>query len=644
MKRVYNLALILAVLLLMPLASASLAISTPSSIYSLGDEANVSVTISSGSQISDFLIVSLVCPAGSQELYKSPVKLSAGEQKTLSFSAAFNKILTQNLLGQCHFKAEYNHESIESRKFEISSDVSLSMDSVSTVFNPGEIINVTGTATKKNTRPLEGYAFISIPELSISSISSVQAGKFAFSPVIPVNAKSKDYSVNIEVYDKDANAEIMNYGNMSFSFKVRQVLTGLEIALEAASIIPGSNISYQVLALDQAHENMNSELKLKVIAPFGDVKEYLISSSQSYILPTQLNSTPGEWVLEASSSNITDSKTFTIQEYPKIAIFLAGDILTITNIGNVQYNKNIEVQIGNNTINQSVNLGIGESIRRRLDAPTGEYEISVSADGQEDNLGTSFLTGRIVAVNSPKSLEIINLVPWIWTILIILLGIGAFLYYHKIAKNNGGISQTTLPTRKINVLTPVSSSKSSIMEYGQRQKCSIAVLKIKNLESAKSHGVVKDTTHRIIGLATKRKGYVEKYPNGYVFIFSPLLTKQSENSVAAVEFAKEAQRELEDHNKRFSTRIEYGLGLHEGELAVEYRGNIFNYTSTGNTIALAKKTADGAENSILLSDQVHSSTRAKVKVERKASGWKVLSVSNSDKYGDFISRFKQRNY
>ena len=604
----------------------------------------MTVSGNSNQTINDFLSVDLYCDTKTLEIYKTPLRLSLGEEKTISFSTIFDKTLTNSMTGQCFFRGTYAKESVDTKRFEISSDVSLTASSFYSLINPGTDLNITGSAIKKNGLALNGYASITSAELAISKITEVKNGSFTTPISIPANTKAKDYIIFVEAYDKDSNQNILNRGSGSTSFKVKQILSKLDLAFDAVSVIPGNNLSYNAFAADQAGENMNSNINVKISSPEKVLTDNAISTSQLYIITTESNSTPGLWTVLISSNNLSFSKEFRVEEYPKLSFTLLEDIVTIKNVGNVLYSNNISVNIGNYTISEFIVLGIGESTEKRLDAPDGEYPISIQADSETKELGTSFLTGRVVAINDPNSLGG-KIIPWVWILLIIILGLAAFLYYKKMAKHQSD-SSSYMPyeSKKVHVLTPVSSSKASIMEYGQRQKCAVVALKIKGFDSIKGNQVVKDTINRIISAASKRKGYAEKYQSGYVFIFAPILTRQDENCFTAVEFAKEANREIDDHNKRFSTRIDFGMGINEGEIAVEHRGGIFNYTSTGNTLAVARKIAEGADNGVYLSDSAHSITRAKVKVERKIHGWKVTSISNSEKYGDFINKFKSRNF
>ena len=635
---------ILSLFVIIPLASAAISFSNPAALYNLGDEIKVSVSVSSQQAVNDFLSIDLVCPESSIELYKSPIKLVSGDQRVIAFSTSFDRTLTNGMTGQCYFKADYGQETSESRKFDISSDISTTIENFYSLINPASNLNITGTAVKKNGMRLEGIALLSIPDISVNSAVDVKNGQFTFNFAVPANAKAKEYLLEIKVYDKDTNNEILNRGNSSSSFKVKQILSRIDLAFDSTSITPGNNITYAALALDQAGDNMNAEIKAIITSPLGKFDEKALSTSQSYTINTFLNTTPGVWSINVNSGNINNSKSFAVQEYPKLSFLLSGNIVTIENIGNIVYKNPISIKIGENSFIDDTDLQVGESMQRRLDAPDGEYVISVSANGEESQLGSTLLTGKVIGINDPNKINWTNLIPWIWVVLILALGMAAFFYYKKLAKPSSFSSTPSSNARKINVLTPVSSSKASIMEYGQRRKCSVVAIKINNFDSVKNNQVVKETISKISDLAKKRRGYTEKYQSGYIFIFAPILTKEEENALTAVEFAKDVHREIEDHNKRFATAIDFGIGINEGELAIEYRGGIFNYTSTGNTIALARKIAEGRGKSVYLSDQVHASTRSKVKVERKAEGWKVTSISDSSKYSDFISRFKQRNY
>ena len=214
MKKGLNQVLILLILLsVIPLASASLVFTNSSiSIYSLGDEALIALTVSGNSNqtINDFLSVDLYCDTKTLEIYKTPLRLSLGEEKTISFSTIFDKTLTNSMTGQCFFRGTYAKESVDTKRFEISSDVSLTASSFYSLINPGTDLNITGSAIKKNGLALNGYASITSAELAISKITEVKNGSFTTPISIPANTKAKDYIIFVEAYDQVSNHNTLN--------------------------------------------------------------------------------------------------------------------------------------------------------------------------------------------------------------------------------------------------------------------------------------------------------------------------------------------------------------------------------------------------------------------------------------------------
>ena len=75
--------------------SAEILVGDVASVYNIGDEMNLPVTVSSSSDASDFLTSNLACTSpdnassNSVEVYKGTLSLKAGSEKTIALSVSF---------------------------------------------------------------------------------------------------------------------------------------------------------------------------------------------------------------------------------------------------------------------------------------------------------------------------------------------------------------------------------------------------------------------------------------------------------------------------------------------------------------------------------------------------------------------------
>ena len=88
-------------ILLVPLVSAEILISQTNSLYNLGDDFDVTISVLANSDTSSFFTTQLACVSTNEtkliEIYKSPLSLKSGEEKTITISASFDKFLVGTL-------------------------------------------------------------------------------------------------------------------------------------------------------------------------------------------------------------------------------------------------------------------------------------------------------------------------------------------------------------------------------------------------------------------------------------------------------------------------------------------------------------------------------------------------------------------
>jgi hypothetical protein len=668
---------LLIVLFLLPLISAEIIITQPNALYNIGDDFNVTIAISQNQDVNDFLQASLICPGKSIELYKSPISIKAGVQKNIALEATLDKSLIGNSIGECTISAIYLNEEQSSQKFEISNKIEVSSQINNSVLLPGESTTIVGTAKKINGQNLEGFVEASIPEINFSLSGTVSAGKFEFIITLPDNVPSSTYDLKIRAYEKNLN-EITNEGTSSNTIRVKQVIRKIDLAFDSPSIIPGNQIAYAPLLYDQSGIEVKQDVGITIYSPNDTIiGKKLIKSGETNIFETQQNFAPGYWKVEAKLNDLNIVKTFYIEELQKATFELVNQTLVIHNIGNVVYNKPLEVGIGGVKEIKDLSLEVGETKTFELLAPNGEYDIEINNGEERKVLGKTMLTGNAIGVKDMEEFASNNYPIGMWIILIIILAYFAYKYYKKVRNNNyyGSTPKFTLPLKispkqenkpiRLDLSSPPDSSlaenrpqipqrpnialintkSNNIIDNGEKQEVAVIALKIKNFaEVQDSESNAADAIENALSLARKVKAKVYSSQDYKISMFAPSITKHPENFLLAVKVAKEMTDLLNNHNKKFGHKVDFGIAVGKGLMIIESKAGEFKFTSVGNTTIIAKKAAESSNQELLVTEELQRKVMANVKGDKipGTNLWRVSSIVDRSQHSDFISNFVRR--
>ena len=384
------------------------------------------------------------------------------------------------------------------------------------------------------------------------------------------------------------------------------------------------------------------------------------------------DASPGQWNITFSYNGTTSNDIFNVSDLSSIQILLNNQTLVIKNTGNIPYLGNVSVLIGQQTnYTLSVDLGVDDSKNFVITAPNGNYTLSAMDDQGLTELGSSYLTGGAIAVkqstNSTSFFSDIGL--WVWFVIIVLL-LAVAVYYYRRSRNrriygsSSGLTSlkskfvpyngssvhskeavSNVKTEKLETYTPESSVVSSSSDDNKGDVAIIA-LKIKNsvkLKDAQSSAFL--TIEHLLQNARMAKANVYDQDSFKVIIFSSKLTKKPELEVytEAVKVGIEIDTALKEFNKKYAIKIDYGIGGHVGQMFVENVQGKVKFTSSGNTVIVAKNAAEKANNGFIISSVFHRKVYNIVKVEQNSSGlYLVNSVINRTQNSQFIQRFMNK--
>ena len=650
--------------------SAEIMLNQPGEVYNLDDEIFVSAALKSPADSSGLFRMSLLCNANEKDFYISPAKLSASVEKKFETYLPLSNSFLEGDRGRCRVTARYLSESAETIGFELTDRIDATLKMNKSILEPGEGILIEGEAIKANKKAAEGYAQLSVIGTNISAGKAVERGKFTINFSMPENSKAGAYVVAINVYEKDSQGELSNQGTATASITIKQILTSIEIVMEKQDYMPGENLSIKPVLYDQAGEIIDSEASLSIIDTDGKgVFEQLVKSGEEILFPLAKNSTPGGWKAIAKAYGREKEKVFFIKENEEALFDIQGNLLKVTNTGNIPYKKNIEIRIGNQTEIIQPEINVGESTIYELEAPDGEYEIIVN-DGTNSIQKTSYLTGNVIGVNELAAIkDIFSKHPMVWAFLVLIMGMFIFITGRRMIKERVTIAtepvlkekgfmkvkpKTDEGVRKISIgqgqravlKKPVREAEPGLVQHGTREDACIAVVKINNYEQIKRIAEANKVIAGIADIANEKKAAVYKSPEHILLVLSPMLTRTFKNDASMVKIASRISSALNEYNRKARDKIEYGIGINSGAIISRIENGILKFTSLGNALALAKKIADAARNDVLLSRITSHNAMAEVKTEKKnIQGLDVYSINRiveREENKEFIQKFMQR--
>lgn len=668
MSRLFILMLVL--LTITPLLSAEIIIhQQPKETYNLGDIISVPSTIKTSSQVTGFYYMDLICQGREVNFHRTPISLSAGEEKEIDSSLPLSKGFIDELKGNCVIKVSLEEEYVLTNEFKISDTINSDFNLEETNFNPGDSFIIEGSATKENGEAADGFVDILVlsgNNTEFSQLETLTNGFFSAEIVLPEDLRSGPLVLAIEPYEIDSSEQETNKGFFSRSIEINQVPTSLEIILEQKNIEPGTNLRAKTILHDQTGEGIESNSRITIKNSNDKIIDQLdVQTEEFFDFYIESNELASTWKILASSNELEREASFEIVEKELIKIEIINRTLTITNTGNVPYNDTALVKVGNETLNIDVYLDYGESQRYLLSAPDGEYNIEIIS--RDNNISESVaLTGNAISIREASD-RIGSLVryPAIWVFLIIVIGsigfviskkgyrktfIGYISKKRKPKKQDVKVSQKTeKKVSKGSVFSPKNPAEISLSIKGNKQEASIIAIHIKNLNdiiSKKSNA--KETIQKIIDFAESYKATTYESRNELFFILAPIRTRTFRNEKAALEISLKAADLLKYHNKMFKQKIEFGISLNQGEIVAKDEKTSLKFMSLGTLMVSSKKIAASSKQEILLSEKMNNKLRSQLKTEKHEKGslsmYSIIEIKNknTEEHRKFIKNFLEK--
>ena len=664
--------ILFAIFLLLPLISSEIIIDKqPNAVYSLGDVVNVPLTIKSPKAISGFLQIDILCDGKQANFYKNGINLPAGEEKKIEASLVLTEDVIGNMKGTCRIKTFLGGDFSLTNEFKVSDSITILTTFKNLEFSPGETITVSGDASKENGESLNGLVELSIIESNSSSISqrgTVTKGAFSISLVLPEGIKAGTYLLKLEAHEQDVNGLTTNQGSIDQNILVKQIPTSLEIVFKNPEVQPGTKLVVKAILHDQTGEKMQSLSFISIKNENNKILEQVeVSTDEFHEFPVAYNEPPSSWTVVAVSNKITSEVKVKILENEAIKVEILNSTITITNVGNVPYNKTALIKIGSESVNVDVHLDVGKSQKYTITAPDGKYDVKITSGEQSTTVEQMTLTGKAIDVRKASG-NWAGLIehPFIWAFVVIILLLGTAVFIKRRSKRGffgnmsfgGSVSsktdsrkeesyESTGPIMEGSLINSKSRAEISTSLKGKKQEVSLIVLNIKNLRTVSTKdGSAIETLQKIVDTAEDKRAVTYEDNNSIIFILSPTITKTHTNEKTALEIAQSAKDALVHHNKMFKQKMDFGISLGYGPIIEKYENRSFQFSSIDSTISSTKKVSSLAEREILLGEKMNDRLRANIKaVRQNKSGLNVYSIKemkNVEENAKFVKSFSEK--
>ncbi|MDP3966036.1 MAG: hypothetical protein Q8Q04_00720 [archaeon] len=647
----------------------------PNTVYNLGDKSEITIRIVPEPSFNEVVSVYLVCKSNKVEVYKEFFSLA--EETSKAITVPLVRSFIGNLSGECNFEVQAG-SSVQaiSNGFEISKLIRIEFLNWGDLFNPGGNVTISGSAIKENGVNVRGFYEMSIENNngSITFSGEVINGLMNVFFEIPSNFYAGEHKIDLNVFDKGPNGEVLNSGRKVSFLTVRQVPTSIEIILDKESILPGESIRGKIILHDQTGESiMDEEAYIAIKYKDGEIINKVLSKTEeTFSYETGTSTPPAILQISAYAGDVINSLEVEILVNKKIESEIVNSTLILTNIGNVFYEDVLVVEVGEDNVSIPLSLGVGESERYSISAPEGDYDVSVL--GSKNRLS---LSGRAVQVQ--KIGEGFSFSSMIWLVALVILVLGAYLILKRNYKRktyarrktvrrevkvkevsdvndisdirDNEVSKEDWISRGVNsrekIFAPQKKAELSLSITGSKQSATMGCLFLRNYEEIKSgDGGIKETLDRIFRFVEDSKGVIYENKSYIFFILAPSVTKTFKNQKEGVIISQKIKEILVDHNRKFKQKIDYGISLNYGEIITKPERDKIKFMSLGTFMTSGKKLSSFSKGEILISEQMKANLEGDVKTEFVPAGglksYKLEGIIDRNNHSTFIKGFLAR--
>ncbi len=365
-------------------------------MYNLGDIVLLEGYVQEQKSFSGDLEIISYCGDDSRVLLFSFINLDAGEKH--GFSQDFPvKRDAKNINSSCYFTVSVEggdvFEEKRSGEFIVTNKLRIESDIDVLTQKPGKDVIISGVIRKADgLRVKSGSVALTLNGKVFGS--GLSDGAFSYRITLPEDISSGEQIVLIKARDLEGND-----GDGDARFRVISVPEELIISIDKDTYKPNEMMNIVVSLIDQSGKNVFGTSTVQLIDPNGnDASTKVVDNGNEFEIFLDEVTIPGTWILRAENKGFEANKKFYVVEIKEKEIKMEGNKLIIRNIGNVDYEDPIQINM------KSENGEEFEVIKRTLlkpnqtiivdlndEVPTGKYGVKV---------GGSLITGNVVLEGS----------------------------------------------------------------------------------------------------------------------------------------------------------------------------------------------------------------------------------------------------
>lgn len=173
----------------------------------------------------------------------------------------------------------------------------------------------------------------------------------------------------------------------------------IEVSTLKEGYTPGEVITFKVSLFDSQNKPLNVDVQVAFENAAKTKRvEATVASNRLVDMNLDEKSTAGYWSVTAKYGGIESKALFIIETSELVRFDLEGDILTITNIGNTPYTRDVQILIGDTLGVKKTGLDVGEKVSFRLIAPNGVYSVRVTDGKTTFSRADVALTGNAIGI------------------------------------------------------------------------------------------------------------------------------------------------------------------------------------------------------------------------------------------------------
>ncbi len=358
--------------------------------YNLGDSFDAVASILSSSDMNGFFSASLNCGSYNLIYYTIPINIKAGATKQINIDAL---PIIKNMVGECFVETileDQNKQFIEkgrSKVFTITDKLEIDSRLDKLVLKPGDNLIVSGEIRNARNEVInEGLVTI---KLEKDYATEIKKNEFGYELILSDVIKTGEHTININAVDNLGNNALT-----TLSFTVEAIPTTLKNSVNKVNFLPEEKLILGAVLFDQANDELKTDVNLVMYDSDGNEvfsRAIITGENIEYQFPKYAK--PGKWIIKTESSGLSINSELTVDNLEELYIDIDGDVIVLTNIGNILYTKPVKLEISGKEIVKETAIEPGESVVIDLSKESinaGSYDVNVaSGDNSEGFSGVN---------------------------------------------------------------------------------------------------------------------------------------------------------------------------------------------------------------------------------------------------------------